>query len=150
MRMQIIFLRQLRSWEGGMWLFIDLMVCYIDKWGDGCLSTINLLQVVVPSWLPSVFLSFMAQLSTCCRLLWQAESPVLSSEHSWHNHQPVAGCWALLRAQRFPLIFHGTTINLLQVVVPRWVPSAFLWTFMTQPPTCCRLLCHAKYPLLSS
>ena len=65
-----------------MCLIIDLMVGYINKWGDGCLSfnlhgtTIILLQVVVPRWVPITFLST-----------------------SWHNYHPVAGCCAMLSAQ---------------------------------------------------
>jgi len=64
-------------------------------------TTNNLLQVAVPSWVPSVFLlTFTTQPSTCCRFLCRVEWPALSCQ------------------------LHGTTIKLLQVVVPCWVPSA--------------------------
>ena len=56
----------------------------------------------------------------------------------------------MLSSHCFPLHLHGTTINLLQVVVPGWVPSVSVLTFTTQLPTCCRLLCHVDCPALSS
>jgi hypothetical protein len=133
---------------------VDLTDDKIDKWVDGCLPVnrhdtfINLLQVVVPCWVPSAFLltvmtfinllqvdvpcwvpsaflfNFMTQSSTCCRLLCHVECPVISCLPSWHIHQQVAGCCAMLSAQCLPVYIHDTFINLLQVVVPCWVPSA--------------------------
>jgi len=88
----------------------------------------------------------MIQPSNCCRLLCHFE------------------------CQCFLVNIFGTTINLFQVVVPRWEPSAFLSTswhnhqivagccatlraqrfplnFMAQPSNCCRLLCHVECPV---